>query len=61
VYFTPGSKIIFYCNNILTEFYNRSINCKESPLTAVVLKVTLFNTLPEDGTGVLKRVGVAIL
>jgi hypothetical protein len=30
-------------------------------LTAVVLKVTWFNTLPEDGTGVLKDVKVAIL
>jgi hypothetical protein len=60
--FTPNFRIVFYCNNILTAFYDGNIIVKETFTDCSnFLKVTWFNRTPEDGTGVPKHVGVVIL
>ena len=46
VYFTPDFRIIFYCNNILTAYYNRSITVKKPHWLLLFLMVTWFNTSP---------------
>ena len=61
VYFTPGFIPVFYRNNILTTFYNCNVTVKKIYWLLWFLKLTWFNTPTEDGTGVLKHEGVAIL
>ena len=53
--------IIFYCNSILTAFCNCSIIVKKPVWLVCFLTVRWLNTPPEDGTGMLKHVGIAIL
>jgi hypothetical protein len=57
----PGFRFAFYSNNILTAFYNWSIIVRKHYWLPWFLKLTWLNTPPEDGTGMLKHVGVASL